>query len=117
MVTVNIGYNPWVINTGATHDLIVGCSVFTDTVPSNFVIDLFWFVIYDMPSGASLEPVFTGYLYTGITGINVGNYIAKCRAWKSYDLTGATKIGNIVSNGTVVGAVYRDGAVYGDLKT
>ena len=114
MVSVNIGYNPYVKNTGATHDLIVGCSVFTD-LGDNFVVDLFWFVLYDMPSGASWQPVFDGYLYTGITGINAGNYMAKCRAWKSYNLTGATKLYDISDpDGNIVGAMYREGAVYGD---
>jgi len=114
MVDVKIGYNPWVKNIGVTHDLIVGCSVFTDTVPPTFVVDLYWFVIYNMPSGADWSPVFMDYLYTSITGITVGNYLARCRAWKNYDLTGATKIGDIVSDSTVVGAVYMGGALYGD---
>ena len=115
MVDVNIGYNPYVKNIGVTHDLIVGCSVFT--VAEGWIIDLDWFVIYNMPAGASWEPVFTrgSYLYTGITGIPAGDYEAKCRVWKSYDLTGATKIYDIPDqDGNIVGAIYRGGALYGD---
>lgn len=119
MVDVNIGYNPYVKNTGETHDLIVGCSVFTTA--ENFVVDLYWFILYNMPAGASWQPIFNGYLYTGITGISAGNYLARCRAWKSYNLNppspykAATKLGDIKNSaGTVVGAIYKDGAVYGD---
>jgi len=102
---VSLTYELWAKNTGVSHDLICGVSIFDTSL--NFVADLPWFVIYNAP--ANMTQVY----HVTISGIQInlssGNYIARSRAWKSY--TPGTVVGEFEGG---VGVVYGSGtgAVY-----
>ena len=99
---VNLTYAITAYNTGVQHDLIVGASIFDSGW--NFVADLPWWIIWDVPTGGGSKVTISGEI-----SLSPGSYYVRARAWENYNLTGATEIGPLDS----VGKVYVGGSVYG----
>lgn len=98
---VSLTYEIVAYNTGIQHDLIVGASIFDSSW--NFVVDLPWWLIWDVPTNQGYRVAITVDV-----GLAAGSYIARARAWKNYDLTGASEIGDLNS----VGKLYVGGSLF-----
>ena len=104
---VNITYDTTVINTGIEHDLIIGCSIFDTS--GGWVADLPWWIWFNVPTGVLHQVI------VSVSNVSVpsgGNYWAKVRAWKTYDLTGATELADIIFGGVLVGRLFSGGYLY-----
>ena len=99
-----ITYEIKVKNTGTQYDLIAGVSVFDNNW--DFVVDLPWFIIWDVPTGTQYTVTIPATLTSNLP---TGNYYARARAWENYDLTGASEYGDLDS----VGRAYLGGSLYG----
>ncbi len=104
MAKVTLYYTIDATNTGAPHDLILGCSLLGNTV-----IDLPWLVFYNVSTGGYVK----GFTIQYTIDIPAGNYTAIAKAWENR--SGGTKIKDITYDGQVIGAIIEGGTLTGEL--
>lgn len=102
---MKITYEVVATNTGGMHDLIVGVSIFDNNW--DLVVDLPWFVIWDVPTGTEYTVTISATLTSPLP---IGSYWARSRAWENYNLTDATEYSDLDS----VGKAYLGGQLYGE---
>lgn len=89
------------------HGMHIGVSLLQGGVVK---YDLPWYVIFT----TNPNEIWTTWIPFDSSGIAPGTYDVVCRVWKSYNP--GNKLGDLISDSTVLGAVYEGGtgALYGD---
>ncbi len=104
-VQVTINYTITAKNIKNPHDIIVGASIFTSDL--TWVADLPWWIIIDPTDNMEYTIPISHSL-----GLVKGDYILRARAWKDYDLIGATEIGSQTTPDGKIIIVYTEGHLY-----
>ena len=104
-VQVTINYTTTAKNIKNPHDIVVGASIFTSDL--TWVADLPWWVIVEPADNTEYTIPISHSL-----GLVEGNYILRARAWKDYDLVGATQIDQTTTPDGKTVIVYEGGNLY-----
>lgn len=107
-VQVTINYTTIAKNIKNPHDIIIGFSIYSGTpTDETWVADLPWWVVIDPTDNMEYT---VPYSYS--LGLAEGDYTLRARAWRDYDLVGATEIDRITTDDGKTIIVYSGGSLY-----